>query len=865
MWLEECQRQICSIYNSKNKVKIIPWDQSNVVHIDDIYTQLSWFADDRKPSGVTKERLQDYTDIFSSRKNYPKPKRILVYGRPGIGKTVFTQKTTYDWSQKKKEMLAAFDLVLQVKLRDVCDLQDIPAILRASELLASDGKVSVEDLYKFVVENQEKVLLILDGYDEYSAGEQSPVRDIWERKQLRDCCVILTTRQIKLDVLRNCSDAQFEINGFDSKEQVKEFALKFLKDENDFEKFYRYVLQKDLEEVVQIPLLLLMLCLVWTRKDSTGLPTSRADIYTQFIQTLLNHMSGKVADVDHADQMFRKVDDYAEEFCQLGKLAFAALLRDSLHLSSSEVPGNLMNKLIEVGLFQVSNLSSLNPDKGVFFIHKSVQEFLAAWYLKHELKDENSTSLSKIDSAEKIFNMSEVLEFASELSGEAAWEIASHMGVVAKKEGLAEYNFEERVGESKLTYEKRRFHSLIEDVFFCCSPEMRQDRFPAFLSHVGGVLLINSAQLRTIANEHMLKSTEVRNYILIVTNELSYSKYDYCDLITVLEDVNAVVVSCSGEEKAADFLKKYPFHALHEFFVKKEENAHLYIRSITNFYSTGLAAMLKELIASPESSQQKTPDAADQSDEQNNGAAFCLTENTARITLPTCHCLSTVEGINVYLEESEPLMGILTEVLPLCSRPNSITIEGKTGVAYDAQLVETLVSHINFTDKLEWLQLINLNLTAKCAAIVAKSLHQAPYLNHLDLSENPLGEGVSVLIQHLSSVPHPDMLCLTTVKMTKEQVHDLTTAARQSKVKVFRSSYHVSFLILICCNLFLCSFMYCVNNTALFSELFFIFLFDLNIRFAFEWKAWQQQNLVALQNLIHFKLILFSRKCVSEK
>ena len=795
MWLEECQRQICSIYDSKNKVKIIPWDQGSGVHIDDIYTQLSWFADDRKPSGVTQERLQDYTDIFSSRKNYPKPKRILVYGRPGIGKTVFTQKTTYDWSQKRKEMLAAFDLVLQVKLRDVCDLQDIPAILRASELLASDGKVSVEDLYKFVVDNQEKVLLILDGYDEYSAGEQSPVHDIWERKQLRDCCVILTTRQIKLDVLRNSSDVQFEIKGFDSEEQVKKFALKFLKDENDFKEFHRYVLQKDLEEVVKIPLLLLMLCLVWTRKNSTGLPTSRADIYTQFIQTLLNHMSGKVAEVDHADQMFRKVGDYAKEFCQLGKLAFAALLRDSLYLPSSEVPGNLMNKLIEAGLFQVSNLSSLNPEKGMFFIHKSVQEFLAAWYLKHELKDENSTSLSKIDSVEKIFSMNEVLKFASELSGEAAWEIASHMGVVAKKEGLTEYNFEERVCKSKLTNKQtlRRFHSLIEHVFFCCSPEMRRDRFPAFLSHVGGVLLINSAQLRTIANEHMLKSTEVRNYILIVTNELSYSKYDYCDLITVLEDVNGVVVSCSGEEKAADFLKKYPFHALHEFFVKKEENAHLYIRSITNFYSTGLAAMLKELIASPESSQQKTPDAADQSDEQNNRTALCLTENTARITLPTCHCLSMVESIGVNLKESDPVMEILSEVLPLCSRLNFISIVGKTGVAYDAQLVETLVSRINFTDKLYNLALSNINLTAKSAAIVAKSLHHAPNLRFLDLSFNRLGEGVSVLIQHFSSVPHLGKLLLCYVKMTKKQVNDLTTAVRQSKVKFLQSAYHVSF------------------------------------------------------------------------
>ena len=44
MWLEECQRQICSMYDSRNKVKIIPWDQGSGVHIDDIPTQLSGLA-----------------------------------------------------------------------------------------------------------------------------------------------------------------------------------------------------------------------------------------------------------------------------------------------------------------------------------------------------------------------------------------------------------------------------------------------------------------------------------------------------------------------------------------------------------------------------------------------------------------------------------------------------------------------------------------------------------------------------------------------------------------------------------------------------------------------------------------------------
>ena len=153
--------------------------------------------DEKKPSGVTQKELKHYTDIFDGGRLHHTPKRILVYGRPGIGKTVFTQKATFDWSQHRFEgKIGRFDLVLLVKLRDVCDLNDVPAILSNANLLASDGRVSADNLYDYVLRHQQKVLLILDGYDEYvhSAERQSPVLQIWEKKQLRDCCVIITSR-----------------------------------------------------------------------------------------------------------------------------------------------------------------------------------------------------------------------------------------------------------------------------------------------------------------------------------------------------------------------------------------------------------------------------------------------------------------------------------------------------------------------------------------------------------------------------------------------------------------------------------------------------------------------------------------------
>ena len=82
--LEECQKQLRSLYETSSKVKIIPWDQNSAVHIDKIYTDLSWIMDDRTPRGVIQENLNHYTEIFAHREpRHSAPKRILVYGQPG--------------------------------------------------------------------------------------------------------------------------------------------------------------------------------------------------------------------------------------------------------------------------------------------------------------------------------------------------------------------------------------------------------------------------------------------------------------------------------------------------------------------------------------------------------------------------------------------------------------------------------------------------------------------------------------------------------------------------------------------------------------------------------------------------------------
>ncbi len=346
------------------------------------------------------------------------PKRILIRGRAGVGKTTLSKKIIYEYMQKG-QWRDRFDYVLWIPLRTLkgkvnCDLSTLfheiyfPSHPKGQSL-AKTLAAQINGVAK------DKTLFVLDGWDEIAQewGEHEPMFGFL--KQLLNQPAVLITSRPYVDLKQaDPMDLELETVGF-SPENVTAYldnpGIVSTADGKEIKHFIRT--NAFIQELVNVPIQLDALCYSWDeikrmQKEVPGAMTVTAlyqammnKLWRKDILTLGKREGGKLlsAEAVHALRRASRIEQAVKtEHDFLGALAFQGLQDNRIEFDAPYVD-NLIEQLEHHGVplpltleNYLKKLSLLHADEAeggqpsYHFRHLTFQEFLAAKHFVQHLE-----------------------------------------------------------------------------------------------------------------------------------------------------------------------------------------------------------------------------------------------------------------------------------------------------------------------------------------------------------------------------------------------------------------------------------------------------------------------------------------------
>lgn len=404
----------------------------------------------------------------------------------------------------------------------------------------------------------------------------------------------------------------------------------------------------------------------------------------------------------------------------------------------------------------------------VAFLHKSIQEFLAAWFIIQKLPPsakDNVTCIPTIDSTRKVSDLLEVLKFVCQWSPEGSKAVQQHLASLRTNQNPPEDVQTETPFLEDLPCDNKRLSKLSLECFITTPTQFKAEVYPSLLKSLTGVLIIPDTLLPHVANGHFVKSDALPESVLFDFHRRPSPK-DRDHISSIMDDFNAVILSSTGETKASDFVRRQrKTDVLASLLLKRsEDKMYLYFSQLANVD----VETLRELAMPAPATFLHTR--ADHEDVEVGDRAAEMDWQTRQ------HCFSLAKKIDVEDIEGD-VIRIICNVLPLLSRPREIVLRSLKESS-ESQETGRVVSGMNMTECLRRLKLHKICLTEKSLPLLANVLQKACNLQELVLSENPLGSSVRCLAANLRHVQQLTILELSDVLMEHVTFSDLANSLR---------------------------------------------------------------------------------------
>ena len=349
--------------------------------------------------------------------------RIVIDGDPGAGKTTFIKRLCYVWAQSVLQndindeglkYLQKYSIVVPVILRLLSTEQRMLDILTSQFSFLSVCEICA--MVNLIEKNSKVILLLQDGYDEYSG--RTIISKVISKEEHPEVLSITTSRPHAVEQLRRQTSQAVEhhvrLCGF-SKDQVKQYIKQFCeyhsKPPETGEELIRVLFKErpDILEVAKIPIRTEMICIVWMVYGRLG--KTLADLYEMFIIHLIVHWTNKQGLTENKDNV---TEQHMPLLLKVGKVCNQWEKYHRLRIVFStkelkEILGEDFNKVIEIGLIVKSHPSNILEESKWSFPHLTIQEYFVAYLLGNDSSDPIISSFTTKCKNYKVLRRCEVI------------------------------------------------------------------------------------------------------------------------------------------------------------------------------------------------------------------------------------------------------------------------------------------------------------------------------------------------------------------------------------------------------------------------------------------------------------------------